>query len=985
MPIRSKIKISGGICMGILVSIIASLSVAANVSTGITEKVFLLYSDSNAAQAKQGILIREIAKQAVLIAVRDRLGLKTWDVVLNGSNFPQNCTEYHVNASISSNFNVNIVLWREKNGITNVAWDTTFNSGKDDQFDYVHYLQKMNSLSRTDLIQALEKEEIKGDPMKWNADDVLQDSTEKALKRMDFIQQWIALRELEVAARKMGESSQTLAGNIRGYANLSQLTAFFWNAMDKAFMARSLLYAEQLVEMDHESVWALSHRAYARALVGLHRLALEDIDAARKKHAGQTDGKEALPEWLDVIDAYCRYDHGKLSEIAEGRTRDELAQFLYALGLQHIGNDTIKIEEGRKVLEKIPNCFRVCDFLCGICGVGNGHFATMFGPVTFSKILDEELGEMAYLPAEIKSILARRSEGYTSKGKRKKAYEYGGDNTGFSDADSLAEIARSISAHGAKVSEDPSWAILGNMIKSTTFAQIQRRINFMAVMWGVPVEEFLKTVKPCLVDHPYRPFIESYGLNGSRDSKAYRELLSTIHFVDAKLSMTPMMSATWHIGGVGNPSGAAAFIEAFDYADAIAGDLESGITAFCLENNWAYDPVGSKKSLIQRARMLEQVSPYSPVTVAALIVNDWENSKEKIPEWERNSFNSPLIVNAFANKYIELKDYPKAERFLKICIGKYPDAWAYTRLADVYKNQNRMDSWLAVMKESLSTPDYGLAHASVQVQIANYFMDKGEWQKAEPFAKEAAQTWAGWAMLCAVKCYEGMEDWGNAELWIRRLSERYDGNINEWYFWCKRTGHGRADEAYALLSSKLRLSESSQDDEEKRGAAVIYLLNGEKTKAFSLFEEIFQRSFDPFSGLHAILIAHDLKDDVTYGKLMNEALEKGKTAEQNGKKLPFYIDLLTAYGAMLKDNSEVDFDKAVEACLQNTSSLQDTEMAKGNQANLLYFAGRMMDLADKPDLAKKYYTRCLATARKERWNYVLASAALRRSGDKGHP
>ena len=57
---------------------------------------------------------------------------------------------------------------------------------------------------------------------------------------------------------------------------------------------------------------------------------------------------------------------------------------------------------------------------------------------------------------------------------------------------------------------------------------------------------------------------------------------------------------------------------------------------------------------------------------------------------------------------------------------------------------------------------------------------------------------------------------------------------------------------------------------------------------------------------------------------------------------------------------------------------QSVVTALRNWVNLLYFAGRMMELSGKSDIARKYYTRCLETESKERCNYVLASVALRR-------
>lgn len=51
----------------------------------------------------------------------------------------------------------------------------------------------------------------------------------------------------------------------------------------------------------------------------------------------------------------------------------------------------------------------------------------------------------------------------------------------------------------------------------------------------------------------------------------------------------------------------------------------------------------------------------------------------------------------------------------------------------------------------------------MRVDIARHFMGRKEWDKARPYADAAAQTYAGWAMLCAAECYEGLEDWDKAE------------------------------------------------------------------------------------------------------------------------------------------------------------------------------------------------------------------------------
>ena len=47
-----------------------------------------------------------------------------------------------------------------------------------------------------------------------------------------------------------------------------------------------------------------------------------------------------------------------------------------------------------------------------------------------------------------------------------------------------------------------------------------------------------------------------------------------------------------------------------------------------------------------------------------------------------------------------------------------------------------------------------------------------DWDQALPYALEAAETWAARGLLVAHRCYDGMQDWENAELYVRRCAER---------------------------------------------------------------------------------------------------------------------------------------------------------------------------------------------------------------------
>ena len=107
-----------------------------------------------------------------------------------------------------------------------------------------------------------------------------------------------------------------------------------------------------------------------------------------------------------------------------------------------------------------------------------------------------------------------------------------------------------------------------------------------------------------------------------------------------------------------------------------------------------------------------------------------------------------------------------------------------------------IDRWKEALEASLKEEDLGLDHASARVEIANYYMEQKQWDKARPYAEQAAMTWAEWAMVCAGRCAEGEKDWNRAEQWYSRATQRYPStDWAAWYFFCKRTGQGNLEAA----------------------------------------------------------------------------------------------------------------------------------------------------------------------------------------------
>ena len=197
-----------------------------------------------------------------------------------------------------------------------------------------------------------------------------------------------------------------------------------------------------------------------------------------------------------------------------------------------------------------------------------------------------------------------------------------------------------------------------------------------------------------------------------------------------------------------------------------------------------------------------------------LIGAAWDQVKGEVPGWREKVGDAPALIAALGRKYAELKDYDEAEKYLRRYMELSPDPWAYRLLADCYKARGESDRWQATLDEFLANTEHaGLEHAKVQVQLANDLMKRGRWADAKKYAEPAAETWAGWAMICASECNEGLKDWEQAELWIRRTAERYPkANGAAWYRFCKRTGHGDIQAARALPRCTLGPASADRPD-----------------------------------------------------------------------------------------------------------------------------------------------------------------------------
>ena len=296
---------------------------------------------------------------------------------------------------------------------------------------------------------------------------------------------------------------------------------------------------------------------------------------------------------------------------------------------------------------------------------------------------------------------------------------------------------------------------------------------------------------------------------------------------------------------------------------------------------------------------------------------------------------------------------------------------SYSQLAAVYKEQEQWDKWLEALEAYLQTPETGLSHARARVNIADYYMNQGDYQTALPYAERAAQTWASWAMAAAVRCYDGLGDLEKAHQWVSRLSQRYDIRGLEWYFWCRHKGSGDVQAAQDHARKSIALLGTPMSERDLQRVAVYRLLAGQQDEALLAFRELYDRAKNPYDGLHAALTAHELGQHDLRDRLLQQIIQDGATQEVKLDKAPT-LRLVELFWAALNEQDPPQLDHRPVVDLIRRAP-------PGEPTNLNYFVGKFLWLHEQTERAEPYLQRA-ARSPLLKFNRHLAGALLKDHG-----
>lgn len=798
------------------------------------------YHESSPNRVDESVLAHEIIRQAVLCTARDA-GSVIRDSTLGDAM--SNAGET-ANIEVSSFFALGqvpfAVLARQEGGERKVLASFVLGRPMGPYIDYAALIEQVEVLSRSPdgLLKVLRLAGLAVVSRGPRTDGDPDPEVERRLGRLTFTEQFAAVRLLNAEIREHGESPARLGALARGYANLSVLAEFHWGSRSKALKARALIAAQRLVARDPGSAHARWHRAYARALSGFQKDALDDLAAARLLMDREPEAGPP-PAWAPMVEHLCRFRTTPLLKARQG-PHGGLAMFLAFLTVEDSRAGVVRaLGLGRELLVENPECFRVHDKLCEVGGAGSFRTTTLAGLRAMDDTIPRRLKQLPGLP-----------------GKARAELDAGGPE---------ASVVKSLVGAGESPDDlgDPSWASLGRMVADTRFALVYRRADFLKHVLEGPVDGFLKDAWPTVADHPHRSALAAFRLDPRRDHEDYNHLMEKVTIPDIGYNEYPFIYQV----GLGDLVRHVHLLSMMlSHGDSSYRDLVGLLTHL------------RPDAMAVAARDMGRNCPHSPLWKARLIQDDWGYAGPYSREWEAGAGEHPDVLSALGSRFLHLERWDDAVRCLKRATELSPDISSFRLLAQAYRGRGDRESWEKTLHAALETEDIGLGHMVVQIELADDMMGRGEWAKALPLAEAAASGGARDGLLCLARCREGMGDWGGAEACRRRSTQQHPSEgWMDWFLFCKRTGHGDVDGAKRFAEDYVALSGDRPAEELLETVGYLHIVDGKAREAVDILRPLYLKTVAPSTGIILAALLDGLDEPAERDRILGELSRSPQT------------------------------------------------------------------------------------------------------------
>ncbi|NLS93424.1 MAG: hypothetical protein GXX96_14800 [Planctomycetaceae bacterium] len=910
-----------------------------------------------------GELVREILRQGVLIAARDELRLPTRDATLREPFVDQDGNKLQpLEATTVARLNepLQIRLTRRDGREQHEIWKAEYEQKHGGYRVYTDLIPLVEADSRTVLVDALRRagygveSGTEGEPTPLASDegpesgeaDVAAEIPEEIRQQllvMHVAPQFAAVRWAHGVNAEHGQTTESLSALVRGYAHLAMLTEGYWNSMSRAYKARALLYAERMVAAYPDSSQAAWHRAYALAIVGIHGAALAELKGIAEKFGEDEPPADRVPGCMTLIEPCCRYDgQGLLDAAAEDASLLPLAHFLNLRVALAIADDRLLISACQEALKHNPDTYEIYSVLATTGELAIIRMAAQTAPAAMSAHLPIHFKALKDLPEPAQLPMPAEGPRWLSR-----LFDGGQDDAPVGPSPHQAAGALVDAGRVGADSAEPSWGVLGRMIQEENLLLSVQILNAMANAVRYSLEDSVAELMPLVDGHPYASYIESYRIHRDEKPNEFAEIVSDLRFVEPQYHMVPALRRFCYIKT--NESRTLGV----DAVNACSHDFTAYSLLFSRwYGNWEAKEAKDKDMF---AREFKEVSPHCPEILQTEIALTSEPTQKQLLEWEEAAAGFPDTLAVLGRRHWWLRQCDDAARCMEKSVSASPSNGVFSELAEVYETLGKSELYVPTLERSLEFETYGLGHASIHSKIAHWLMDGGKWEEAEPHALKAAETYSAWGMECAARCYEGLEDWENSELWIRRESESYGRRSRlDWYLWCRRTGRGDLEAARQQAREYLDPASTQGTYRTLGDCSTFYLLEGDRRRAFDRLRPYVREGPDVMIIARLLLMAVEFKDRDLQDKACQE-IEKWFTPKEDyfGNATPEFARLVVAT-LRSKDPQKPDLE-AMSKIMKLDDTLWGRRHSRNYRTEYGYIFGRILELDGQLEEAKTYY------------------------------
>jgi len=708
--------------------------------------------------AHRGLLAAELARQAVLIAARDELGLPTRDALLGDAVAKNDPDAVSVTTMVDPGGRFAVLLGPDRQSPRQFEpLNRVFTFAEAGGLvNYAELSAKLEHLSRELFPEFLEKSGFARLPSAPQAGAGEVDATTaKLLTRFSPVAQLTAVRRLHAIRAESvrsgpGQSTAVLEALAEGYANLAMLAQQVWSEQPVVYEARALLYAQRLWALDRKAPRGLWRLAYVLDMIGADWLALPlitDADELTKEAGGRP------PVWRGAMLARLHYDPPKVRDwiVAEGSDDDYAGVQLFRSQPGEWWPTALSAATAAAFLERRHGgCTPITRRLAGPnATISEGHL----GNGVSEEALAEDVGLFVEhggpLPARVKAAV---------------------------DPDNLlGTVPAALMKTGAGEPGEPSCRAVGRLMAELNMLSIADELSFRSWMLGVDVADVMKRRMPMLDPHEMKLLV----LLSASEKRAGKMPPMTL----PRPFITPQLAAHAVPAFIGTRVGGTDFgIDLLLHAIASGDDLgpDQAMLTRVAESHRVQTVPGKPVLLADLPARWARVSPHR---AAAQMRAAWPDREGRLPDveqlhrWVRNPETSMRVTKDL----MAIGENTLAVRFLEEAVSLHHAADQYQSLAAFYYSQGRMTAWRQTLDDYLRHPDSGLGPAHARADIAHYLVDEGRPREALEYAQAAAESFSQQSLQSLAYAFEGLGEAEDANRIYAVIHDRYGGNGFDWY------------------------------------------------------------------------------------------------------------------------------------------------------------------------------------------------------------